>query len=158
MFDIRSHDKTDPAPGDLEVLQRFLNLHEHIPGEPGESPPSREMLRNYLVERELLRPGEAFSDADRDVALELYETLHAKVRANHGEPLTDEQVAAIDRAAQSAGLHPHLGPGGPVIVPQVAGAPGALGRLVAIAFLADLDGRWHYMKECASANCRSVFF
>ncbi len=65
MFDIRSHDKTDPAPGDLEVLQRFLNLHEHIPGEPGESPPSRDMFRNYLVERGLLRPGEAFSDADR---------------------------------------------------------------------------------------------
>ncbi len=158
MFDIGAHDTTDPAPGALEVLQRFLNLHEHVPGEPGDRPPSHEMLRAYLVARGLLASDDPFSEADRAVALELYEALHAKVRENAGEALTEDQIGVIDRVAQAAGLHPHLGADGPVLVPQHGGTAGALGRLVAIAFLADLDRTWGHVKECSSPDCRSVFF
>ena len=171
MFDIRSHDQTAPAPGDLEILQRFLNLHEHAPAgavriEPDEPfwkslddlPPSREMLRAFLVERALLDPSERFGDDDRETALRIYEALHALVRTNVGEPMASEHVATIDRVAQAAGLHPHFGDEGPVLVPSEPGPTGALGRLLAIAFLAELDGRWGRLRECAGEGCCSVFY
>ncbi len=158
MFDIREHDNTAPAPGDLELVQRFMNLHEHAPGKDGDLPPSREMIRDYLRDRGLLEKAASFSDADRETALELHRALHAKVRANLGAPMREADVATIDEAARRAGLHPHFARGGPVLLPTEEGATGALGRLVAIAFLADLEGSWADLKECAGDGCTAVFY
>jgi predicted RNA-binding Zn ribbon-like protein len=158
MFDIREHDTTAPAEGDLEVLQRFVNLHEHAPDTSREIPASSEMFKAFLVERGLLEPEERFGDADRETAIALSEAMHARVRAITGEPLSAEQVDRIDRIAQTAGLHPHFQAEGPVLVPQAGGVKGAFGRLVAIAFHAELDGRWEHLKECADDNCHAVFY
>jgi predicted RNA-binding Zn ribbon-like protein len=43
-------------------------------------------------------------------------------------------------------------------VPDAAGLDRALGRLVAIAFLAGLDGTWAHLKECAGEDCNAVFY
>jgi predicted RNA-binding Zn ribbon-like protein len=158
MFEIRLHDTAASAPGDLELVQRFMNLHEHLPGQESDLPPSREMVERFLKERGVLGQDEAFTDADRDTAIALSEALHAKVRTNHGEPIADSEIAVIDSLAQRAGLHPHFGREGPHLVPSEGGVDGALGRLVAIAFLADLDGSWGHLKECAGEGCRSVFY
>jgi predicted RNA-binding Zn ribbon-like protein len=158
MFDIRAHDTTAPAPGDLELVQRFINLHEHVPGREADLPPSREMLERFLLERGLLGPDQRLTQADRETTLSLQRALHAKVRANLGGPLTDEQVAVIDELAQRAGLHPRFARGGPVLVADAPGLRGALGRIVAVAFLADLDGSWGRLKACAGPDCRSVFY
>lgn len=158
MFDIRTHDNTAPAPGDLELVQRFMNLHEHGPGEGGGLPPSGEMLEDFLRGRGLIDEGVPFSDAERDAAIELHRALHSKVRTNLGVAMPDADVAAIDQAAQRAGLHPHFGHDGPVLVPTEHGVPGALGQIVAVAFLADLDGSWEDLKECAGEDCSAVYF
>lgn len=158
MFDYRAHDTAAPAPGDLEDVQRFMNLHEHVPGSAAEVPPSREVLEAFLRERALLEDPAPFTDADRQTALELIRALHAKVRTNLGVRMNDQQVAVIDELAQRAGLHPHFGHGGPVLVPSERGVAGALGRLVATAFLADLDGSWGHLKECSSDDCEAVFY
>jgi hypothetical protein len=158
MFDIRSHDATAPAPGELEVVQRFMNLHEHLPGTDEAVAPPRPMLEAFLREHGLLEPSDAFTDADRRSALELMAALHAKVRANHGQRMSDARVAGIDELAQRAGLHPHFGHEGPVLVPSATGVDGALGRVLAITFLADLDGSWRHLKECADDSCDAVFY
>ncbi len=158
MFDIDTHDSTAPAPGHLEVVQRFMNLHEHVAGSGEGVPPSLEMLERFLRERGLLTEAEPFTPADRELALDLLAALHAMVRANVGEPLADEYVAVIDGLARRSGLRPRLGRDGPALVGSSRGVDGALGKLVAIAFLADLDGSWSHLKECAGANCDSVFF
>jgi hypothetical protein len=159
MFDIERHDSTTPAaPGDLELVQRFLNLHEHEAGDGADLPPSREMLEAFLRNRELLRPKERFTDRDRETALGLHAALHAKVRANLGEPMPPQELALIDRVARAAELHPTFGPDGPSLSPGVRGVRGAFGRILAIVFLADLDGSWAHLKECADQTCRSVFY
>lgn len=158
MLEIQTHDTTAPAEGDLEVLQRFVNMHQHAPGTSHEIPASTEMFRTFLVERGLLEAEERFGDTERDTAIALSEAMHARVRANMGEPVSAEHVDRIDRIAQAAGLHPHFQPDGPVLVPEAGGAKGAFGRLVAIAFHAELDGRWDHLKECADQDCHSVFF
>jgi predicted RNA-binding Zn ribbon-like protein len=159
MFDIRAHDNTAPAPGELELVQRFMNLHEHGPGAAGDLPPSRELIEDFLRRRGLLDEGTPFTEADRDAALDLHRALHAKVRASGGRAgLADEDVAEIDRTARRAGLHPHFGRSGPELVPTERGVAGALGRMVAVAFLADLQGTWEGLKECAGDDCNAVFF
>jgi predicted RNA-binding Zn ribbon-like protein len=158
MFDIREHDNTAAAPGGLELVQRFMNLHEHAPDVDGDLPPTREMLETFLRERGLIDDRTRFTDADRRDALELRRALHAKVRAHAGAPMPDRDARVIDSAAKHAGLHPHFGTDGPALVPSEKGVVGALGRIVAAAFLADLEGTWADLKECAGPNCSSVFF
>ena len=106
----------------------------------------------------MLTEEDPFTPADRELALDLLAALHAMVRTNVGEPLADEHVAVIDGLARRSGLSPRLGRDGPALVGSSRGVDGALGKLVAIAFLADLDGSWSHLKECAGANCDSVFF
>jgi hypothetical protein len=158
MFDIRAHDKTAPAPGELELVQRFMNLHEHGPGAAGDLPPSRELIEDFLRRRGLLEDDTPFTETDRDAALELHRALHAKVRSSGGAGLADGDVAAIEQAVRRAGLHPQFGRGGPALVPTERGVAGALGRIVAVAFLADLDGTWEGLKGCAGDDCNAVFF
>jgi predicted RNA-binding Zn ribbon-like protein len=157
MIDIREHDSTAPAPGDLEVLQRFLNLHDHD-AEGRTSAPPLEMVHAFLVDRGLLLPKERFTAADRETALALAEALRGLVRTNLGEPLQGDLAARIDGVSEAAGLHPHFAYGDPVLVPSEGGLAGALGRLVAIAFLARFDGTWQHLKTCADENCHAVFY
>jgi CGNR zinc finger/Putative stress-induced transcription regulator len=157
-FDTSEHDQSTPAPDDLELVQRFMNLHEHDPRTGTEIPASTAAVHAFLVDRGLLRKRERFADRDRERALRLADALRARVPgARPGGP-SREQVALVDRAAQDAGLHPHFEPEGPVLVPSEQGIAGALGRLIAIAFLADLDGRWYQLKICGDRTCSSVFY
>jgi predicted RNA-binding Zn ribbon-like protein len=68
-----------------------------------------------------------------------------------------DRVAVVDRVARRSGLHPRFGRE-PSLVATATGVAGALGRIVAVAFLAELDGSWRHLKECANERCRSVFF
>jgi predicted RNA-binding Zn ribbon-like protein len=157
MFDIRSHDTAASAPGDLELAQRFINLHEHAPGVDSDLPPSRELLEAFLLERGLLGGGQRLTSADRETALGLQHALHAKVAAGPAG-ITDEQAATIDAVARRAKLRPRFGRGAPGLEAEAHGVSGALGRIVAVVFLAELEGSWGHLKACAGAGCRSVFY
>jgi hypothetical protein len=158
MFNTTEHDQAAPAPDELELVQRFMNLHEHDPGTGAEIPAPTAVVRSFLVDRGLLRKGERFGDEDRETAMRLADALRARVSgARPGGP-SRRQIALVDEAAQEAGLHPHFEPDGPVLVPSEQGVAGALGRLIAIAFLADLDGRWSQLKVCADPTCAEVFY
>lgn len=157
MFDIETHDDTEPAPGDLEVLQRFLNLHEHG-SDGGSAPPPAGMLRTFLVRRGLLGEEERFTSADRETALKLRAALRALILANAGEPIADQHTDTLERIAERSGLHPHFRYGDPVLVPSSEGVTGALGQVVAFAFLARFDGTWEHLKLCADDDCRAVFY
>jgi predicted RNA-binding Zn ribbon-like protein len=41
---------------------------------------------------------------------------------------------------------------------MATGVAGALGRILAVAFLAQLDGSWAHLKQCADETCTSVFY
>jgi hypothetical protein len=157
-FDIRAHDTAASAPGDLELVQRFINLHEHAPGVEGDLPPSRDMLEGFLRDRGLLDPGQRFTESDREAALTVQDALHAKVRVNHDVPMTDEQVRVIEAVTRRGRLRPRFAREGPTLVSEAQGLGAALGRLVGVVFLAELDGTWANLKACASESCRSVFY
>lgn len=158
MIDISKHDDTEPAPGDLELLQRFLNLHDHEPDGPEVDPPL-EMIRAFLVERGLLDPGERFEESNRETYLDLRRALRNLVLAGEEEPLSPGDADTIDRAALAAGLHPHFhSEGDPTLEPRDGGVSSAFGRIVAIAFVASFDGTFGHLKLCAADDCRAVFY
>ena len=158
MIDINEHDSTAPARGDLAVLQRFLNLHDHD-AEGLTLDPPLEMVRTFLVERGLLTPKERFTEADRETYLELRRALRALILTTEGEPLSPADARVIDRLGVEAGLHPHFhAEHEPTLEPRGEGVAAAFGRVVAIAFVAAFDGTFEHLKTCASEDCRAVFY
>ncbi len=158
MVESTTHDDTSPAPGDLELLQRFVNLHQHASGNPRSLPPSLKALRNFFVQRGLLDAKERFTPADREKAVALAEALRAEVATSEGEKVSDA-VTLIERTAVDAGLRPRFSAEGPPrLEPSAQGLDAILGRLVAIAFLAQLNGSWDHLKRCRDEDCRAVFY
>jgi predicted RNA-binding Zn ribbon-like protein len=158
MIDVTGHDTSPPAPGDLELLQRFVNLHEHDRAGRTVDPPL-EMIRAFLVARELLTENERFTTADRETYLRLRDAIRRLVDAAPAEPIPAEDAEVIDRIGLAAGLHPHFhAAGSPTLEPRGSGAMAAMGNIVAIAFVAAFDGTFAHLKSCADRNCRAIFY
>ena len=158
MIDITGHDTSPPAPGDLELLQRFVNLHEH--DEDGRTvDPPLQMIRTFLVSRGLLTLKERFSLADRETYLRLRNAIRGLVGADPADPIPAADAEVIDRIALAAGLHPHFHTAGsPTLEPRGAGVAAAFGSIVAIAFVAAFDGTFEHLKSCADETCRALFY
>ena len=70
----------------------------------------------------------------------------------------NEARAVLDRTARRAGLGVHFQPDGASVEPTAGGVDGALGRLVAVAATAMLDGTWARLKVCRAPDCRWAFY
>jgi predicted RNA-binding Zn ribbon-like protein len=157
-FDIVRHDTSPPAPGDLELLQRFMNLHVHDDQDRHVDPPL-EMVRGFLVERRLLRDAARFTQADQQTYLELRQAIRNMISAGSGQPVARADAETLDRLAVSSRLHPHFHTKqAPTLEPQGRGVAAAFGRMVATLFVAAFDGSLEHLKLCADQTCRSVFY
>ena len=145
-----------PAPGRLAIVQALVNTvdREHGPDLLDE----REGLGDWLAARGLLEPGGSVSAQDLAAARAVREALRALLRANNGEPEAPGARAALGAAADGAGLRASLPPEGPELVPARGGVEGALGRVVAAAFAAMLDGTWARLKACPRDVCGWAFY
>ena len=143
------------APGRLELLQRFINTHNH------DFPPDWDRLgtpdkaRAWLGEKRLLAPGDRVTQADVAHLRELREALRALVIANHGG-----QPAAPARAVLRAAAAPLTvtvdASGRTALEPAQGGVDGAVATLLAILHEAQLSGDWARMKGCR--KCEYAFF
>lgn len=148
-----------PAPGELELVRSFLSVHDHRGFEPKNLPPSPATLREFFVEQGLIDPEEPVSDRSLRSASLVHMALHGKVEGRNGAARTAAELSVIDEAAREAGLELHFHPEGPPrIEPTAPGVAGALGHILAAAFLAQLDGTWERLKECSDDTCTSVFY
>ncbi len=155
----RDVDRTPPAPGDLELVRAFLSVHDHARGHERSLPPSPESVRAFLVERGLLAPTDRPTPEDLDVALAVHQALHRRVETGPGGSLGREDVEVIEAAARAAGLELRLGGAGPpALAARATGVLGALGRILAIWFLAEIDGSWNRLKVCGDESCVAVFY
>jgi predicted RNA-binding Zn ribbon-like protein len=145
-----------PAPGRLALVQMLVNTvdREHGPDLLADVTG----LADWLSARGLLEPGLAPSDADLQAARELREALRALLHANNGAPEAPGARAVLEAAAARAELRPSFPTEGPELVPGRGGVDGALGRVVAAAFAAMLDGRWRRLKACPRDVCGWAFY
>lgn len=76
-----------------------------------------------------------------------------------GRPDDPETVERLNAVAREAGLEVRFANGGRSrFDARAKGVWGTIGRLLGIAFLAELDGTWENFKECENPTCRAVFF
>jgi predicted RNA-binding Zn ribbon-like protein len=143
------------APGRLELLQRFINSHNHDLPPDWDRIGTAEKAHSWLRQKRLVAPADRISESDAARLRALREAIRALVMANHGgepdaaamdiirrnaTPLT----VAIDRKGQTA------------LEPAAGGVDGAVAALLGILHEAQLSGEWSRMKGCR--QCEYAFF
>jgi hypothetical protein len=147
-----------PAPGELEHVRSFLSLHDHASSGEQSLPPSAATVRSWLRSSGLIDPDEPVDPADLAWALDVRAALTAKVHENAGSARDHEAVEVLNRAAQEAGLKLCFGCVDNRLHTDASGVRGAIGRLLGVTFLADLDGSLHRLRECSAPTCTVVFY
>ena len=143
----------EPAPGSWAVVQAFVNTvdREHGPDLLDDVAGLEEWLDRHLL------PARA-TPADLQRARELREALRSLLLANNGEPRDPAAQEVLERAARRARLEPVFPPDGAGLVPRAEGVDAALGRILAAAFTAMLDGTWPRLKACPREVCGWAFY
>jgi hypothetical protein len=149
-------DETAPAPGDLELVRAFMSLHDHARGSSVSLEPSTDTLAWFLRTNRLLPDATEIGDADAAWAFAVRAALVAKVRENMGEPLDPRFAERLNICAVETGLRPRFDE--PRLDPTAGGVRGAVGVLLGIAFMAELDDSWHRFRMCANPECLTVFY
>jgi predicted RNA-binding Zn ribbon-like protein len=149
-----------PAPGELALLQSFLNTHWNLRDErKGETFTSVLALADWLGSRELINHRARLGEADLERALAVREGLRALAFANNGRDLDDGGVDAMREASRGAATGIRIEPDGPRFVAGgAAGLDAALGALFAITARAMIDGSWDKLKACPGRHCGWVFY
>ena len=142
-----------PAPGELRLVQAFVNTLNHEAGTDALDSPRT--LARWLQRTRLLEPGVELSAEHLALALQAREAWRSAISGQKSQ----EVAATLDRVMDAALLRGRHEPGGIVrLEPAAAGFDGALGRLLLTVSRAQDDGTWERLKVCASSLCRAVFY
>jgi predicted RNA-binding Zn ribbon-like protein len=150
-----------PAPGELGLVQAFVNSHYDIENDHGaELLHSPRALARWLESRGLLDPalGASLSRADLRRAIDVREGLRAMLAANNGAEWDADAVARLNRAAGRPGVVIQFHRDGPSFEPYERDLDGAFGVLLGIVARAGLAGRWTRFKACPGDDCGWAFY
>jgi hypothetical protein len=139
-----------PAPGPLRLVQDFVNTHEVLTGQEELDSPGA--LRAWLAGPGLLRGSESLGAGDLRRALQ----LRSATRGNNGEPDDASAVETLNGWASRSKLGVRFHGDHGDIEPAAGGLEGALGWILAVAFVAMVDRSWYRMKACR--RCGRVFY
>ena len=144
-------------PLELELVHAFTNTVDIEPGvEELERP---EQLRDWLMERSLVKPEDPVTARDLREAIDLRTSLRAILSAHDGTDLSSQELAAINDALARYPLTVAFGPdANPRIAPADSGVRGALGEVMAGIVIAISNGTWARLKSCARESCQFVFY
>jgi predicted RNA-binding Zn ribbon-like protein len=152
-----------PAPGELALVQAFINTHFSLADDWGEDRlASPSGLETWLVVHDLAGGGGApLSRLDLARALAVREGLRALAAANgqsRGNVAVAE-LAALNDAAAGAAVELRLSAAGPRFVAHPGAAlDEAIGRLLTLTATAMVDGTWARLKVCPGAHCGWAFY
>jgi predicted RNA-binding Zn ribbon-like protein len=137
------YDLPKAAPQPLRAVQLFVNTvdFEH----------ERDWLEDWFEEQgvKATAAGLARARAVREAVREL-------LYANNRQPIEGDPHGTLRRAADAARLTLDLRV--PALEPRAAGVDGALGRVLAVAYGAIVDGTWQRLKACRNHGCRWAFY
>jgi hypothetical protein len=141
-----------PAPGELGLVQAFINTHYDLVHEHGaEVLASPEALRQWLASYGLIEPKAPISASHLGRALAVREAL----RSLAGGRTDASTLSALSGARVELGFEPS----GPRLEPTDAGTvDGALAALLAIVAREMLTGRWSRLKVCPGHDCGWAFY
>lgn len=156
---VHGRDRQNPAPGDLELVRSFLALHDHAPGTSDSLPPSAASLAGWLRRIGPLAHDGPVSDEDLTWVRSIWDAMRTKVLENMGAPPDEAASETLNAAARETGLRVCFGcDDDDRLHPDSPGVRGAVGRLLGVAFLAQLEGTWDRFRLCDDPGCRTVFY
>jgi predicted RNA-binding Zn ribbon-like protein len=145
------------APGRLELLQRFINSHNHDFPPEWDRIGTPERARAWLRQKRLAAPGDRISEVDVARLRELREAMRALALANHRGRSAAAAADVIRRVSGTAALSVAMDDDGRIALePARRGVDGAVATLLGILHEAQLTGQWSRMKGCR--QCGYVFF
>jgi predicted RNA-binding Zn ribbon-like protein len=146
------------TPPGAQLIEDFVNTLE-LDEQDGEHLGDAASLGEWLRTRDLLPSGARVADADVARAHIVREALRKLLLANNGAPLDPGSVAALNAAAGQSHLRVHFSPAGAAdLVPDESGVPGALSRILAVAYTAMADESWARLKACRLDDCQWAFY
>ena len=147
----------DPAPGQLELVQDFINSYEfNIGREDREDFADLVALRRWLSTRGLIARGDRLEEGDLGRAIAVREALRAVLAT--GEP-DASKLRELNGAAAAAPLRVQFASDGtPSLTPAAGGLDKALAQLFASIECAASEGTLARLKICAADDCRWAFY
>lgn len=145
------------APGELEVVRRFVNTHDHETG--AEDLPTPADLSAWLAEQGLAAGHATLDDADLARSHELREALREALLTNNDEPLPRTTVKRLNEALAGVTLGVQVNDDCTIdLQPAGAGLDPALARIASIIREAMLSGEWSRLKVCPAHDCLWAFY
>jgi predicted RNA-binding Zn ribbon-like protein len=150
------------APGDLGLLQAFLNTHFDLATEYGaDLLATRARARLWLSGEGLLSPGARITRVDLDRLHGVRERLRQLIAVGQASGVRPSPPAAraINELLTGASIELRFTALGPELIPVGTSAVDrVLGSLSAIATRAMIDGSWRRLKVCPGPHCGWVFY
>jgi len=145
-----------PAPGELRIVQAFLNT---APGwKTSEELTDPDALAGWLELWELIPQDTEIGKGELRRVLAVRQGLRAMVRARDGKA-APRAAEALDREAGRSRVRPRFQADGGVYYEVAAeGFEGALSRIFDAVRSAQLDGSWLLFKLCADPHCGQAFY
>jgi predicted RNA-binding Zn ribbon-like protein len=143
-----------PAPGSLEIVQRFINSNE--------MPDGVDELRSAPLAAEWLGRATGtpldVSEKDRERLVATREALRDLLEAHTGENVDPAVVVRLEKLLSRAPLRPVLTPQGATLAVDCDGVDSFLGMISAAMVEATLMGTWERLKVCGRQACRWAFY
>ena len=141
-----------PAPGELALVQSFINSHYDLEFEHGADLFVTPDALTRWLERRGLTGRSALTDRDTARAVAVREGLRA-LAGGGGE------LAGLNEAARGVMIELRLGADGARFVPAAGGGlDRALAIVLSIAARAMIDGTWSRLKICPGDDCGWAFY
>jgi predicted RNA-binding Zn ribbon-like protein len=145
------------APGRLELLQRFINSHNHDFPPDWDRLGTRDKAETWLRRKHLLAPDERISEADAGRLRALREAIRALAVVNQGGRPDRAATDLVRSASATAGLRIGIDDAGrTVLEAERGGVDGAVATLLGILHDAQVTGDWPRLKGCR--QCGYAFF
>jgi predicted RNA-binding Zn ribbon-like protein len=141
------------APGRLELLQRFINTHNHDFPDDWDRVGSAEKAQQWLRAKGLVGAGEAVTARDAARLRALREAIRTLMMGREDAAATKTVRDAARRARLRVVLDDD---GGTSLEPTSSGVDGAVATLLGILHEAQLTGHWERMKGCR--QCEYAFY
>jgi predicted RNA-binding Zn ribbon-like protein len=150
-----SEDVSKRAPGDLDLIRKFVNTFDIEDG--SDDFPDASTLGRWLRDEGL--PGRGLGDDDLQAARRLREALRDVLSTHNGADPHPQAIEDLNAIGAGVSLRVAFDPSGAArLAPAGDGFSPAAGRLLAIVERAQAEGTWERLKACAMETCRFAFY
>jgi predicted RNA-binding Zn ribbon-like protein len=148
-----------PAPGDLKLVQAFVNSFWDLSGGGGEQLVSPWALSDWLAAHGLISRDARLDRDDLERALDVREGLRALLFVNNGAPADHAAIERLNAALRAPGPHVQLDATEPPrFLPLRRDLPAALASFAMVVAVAQIEGTWERLKACPGERCGWAFY